>query len=262
MFNIGHILTLMHNAGKIDADARPNVFKDTGLNRWQSIMLHATRLMVGAVKQCRCNVEMEGMSSIEKTSMWVKDQSRKVPEPVVVLAEINGHQVQALVDTGSMADFISMTVVEQLRLQKEVYAKPLSVQLAVHSSGSKVNCGTTVKFQYQSIDCDCRFDITNLDNYDVILGTPFLYQHKVMIGLNPPCVVIGSSKLVEMSGPDVITVCLAAADLFDDGIDKLQKQLRKEADDLCPDTLKTALPPLRAVNHTILLIELNKVYKF
>ena len=151
MFNIGHILTLMHNAGKIDADARPNVFKDTGLNRWQSIMLHATRLMVGAVKQCRCNVEMEGMSSIEKTSMWVKDQSRKVPEPVVVLAEINGHQVQALVDTGSMADFISMTVVEQLRLQKEVYAKPLSVQLVVHGSRSKVNCGTTVKFQYQSV---------------------------------------------------------------------------------------------------------------
>ena len=116
MFNIRHILTLMRNAGKIDTDAWPNIFKDTGLNRQQSIMLHATRLMVGAVKQRRHNVETEGTSSIEKTSMQVKDQSRKVPEPVVVLAEINGHQVWALVDTGSMADFISMTVVEQLRL--------------------------------------------------------------------------------------------------------------------------------------------------
>ena len=29
--------------------------------------------------------------------------------------------------------------------------------------------------------------MSNLDNYDVILGTPFLYQHKVAIGLNPPC---------------------------------------------------------------------------
>ena len=116
MFNIGHILTLMHNTGKIDADAQPNIFKDTGLNRWQSIMLHATRLMVGAVKQHRRNAEMEGTSSIEKTSMWVKDQSCKVPEPVVVLAEINGHQVWALVDMGSMVGFISTTVVEQLRL--------------------------------------------------------------------------------------------------------------------------------------------------
>jgi len=161
-----------------------------------------------------------------------------------------------------MADFISTTVVEQLKLRKEVYAKPLSVQLAVHGSRSKVNCGTTVKFQYQSIDCERRFDIANLDNYDVILGTPFLYQHKVAVGLNPPCVVVGSNVPVEMNGPDVITINSAAADLFDNGLDELRKQLRKEADDLCPDTSKTALPPLRAVNHTIPLIEPNKVYRF
>ena len=73
-----------------------------------------------------------------------------------------------------MADFISTTVVEQLKLPKEIYEKLLAVQLAVHGSRSKINCGTTVWFQYQTIDCDQRFDVANLDNYDAILGTPFL----------------------------------------------------------------------------------------
>ena len=33
-----------------------------------------------------------------------------------------------------MVDFISTTVVDQLKLPKETYQKPLTVQLAVHGS--------------------------------------------------------------------------------------------------------------------------------
>jgi len=161
-----------------------------------------------------------------------------------------------------MADFISTTVAEQLRLEKVTYTKPLSAQLAVHGSRSKINCGVTVRFQYQPINSERRFDVANLDNYDVILGTPFRYQHKVAIGINPPCVVIGSEKPVEMNGPDVTTTSSAAADLLENGLDELRKQLRREAEDLCPDTSRTALPPLRAVNHTIPSIDVNEVYRF
>ena len=35
------------------------------------------------------------------------------------------------------------------------------------------------------IDCDRHFDIVNLNNYNAILGTPFLYQYQVVIGFNP-----------------------------------------------------------------------------
>ena len=117
--------------------------------------------------------------------MRLKDQARKILEPLVVLIKVNGHQVQALLDTGSMADFLSTTVVDQLDLKKEYYTKPLSMQLAVHGSHSKINCGVKVDLQYQNINCEQRFDVANLDNYDAILGTPFLFQHKVAIGISP-----------------------------------------------------------------------------
>lgn len=38
--------------------------------------------------------------------------------------------------------------------------------------------------------------------------------------------------------------------------------MRREADDLCLDTSKTALPPLRDVNHMIPLRDKKKVYQF
>jgi hypothetical protein len=180
----------------------------------------------------------------------------------MVLVKINGHQIRAMLDTGSMADFLSTTVVDQLDLQKEYYAKPLSVQLAVHGSRSKINCGTRANFQYQNISCERRFDVANLDNYDAILGTPFLFQHKVAIGINPSCVIVGSDTPVELEGPEVITVHSAAAELLNEGLEKLRTELRQEAEDLCTDTSKTALPPLRVVNHTIPLIEEHKVYRF
>ena len=44
--------------------------------------------------------------------------------------------------------------------------------------------------------------------------------------------MIGSNKPLEMKGPDVITITSAAADILDNGLDGLRKQLREEADDL------------------------------
>jgi hypothetical protein len=47
------------------------------------------------------------------------------------------------------------------------------------------------------------FDIINLSNYDLILGTPFLYQHKVILALNEPSVKIGTLVPEPMKGKNV-----------------------------------------------------------
>ncbi|KAF8702927.1 hypothetical protein AX14_014296 [Amanita brunnescens Koide BX004] len=114
-----------------------------------------------------------------------------------------------------------------------------------------MNVDVNVKFNYQNIDELRRFDIANLDAYDIILGTPFLYQHQVMLGFNPSRVVIGSDVSLEMHGVEVSTITSAAADIFEDDLLKVRDMLAKEARDLCPDTSKAALPPFRAVNHVI-----------
>ena len=56
--------------------------------------------------------------------------------------------------------------------------------------------------------------MANLNNYDMILGAPFLFQHKLAIDINPLCVVVGSNKPVKLEGPNVLMINSAAVDLL------------------------------------------------
>ena len=200
--------------------------------------------------------------AVESTSMRPKDFTRRVPKPLVIEILVQGKPVCALLDTGCMADFLSTTVVDQLRLKKEVLAKPLPVQLAVHGSRSKINCSSTVEITYQDIKCLRRFDIVNLDDYDAILGTPFIFQHKVAISLNPTRIAIGSPNPLPIAGEDATEIHSAAADLLEASLNTLRETLHKEAEDLCQDPTRSALPPFRSINHTIPLIDKTKIYRW
>jgi hypothetical protein len=122
--------------------------------------------------------------ALQRNSSTTRDFKRMIPKPVVVVVEVNGHQAHALIDTGLLADYMSATLAEQLDIPHIELAKPLTVQLAVQGSRSKVNYGTKVLLHYQEISSERYFDIINLQNYDLILGTPFLFQHQVLVGLN------------------------------------------------------------------------------
>ena len=66
----------------------------------------------------------------------------------------NGHQAHTLVDSGSLGDFMVSTLADQLQVHRTPLHTPLSVQLAAQGSHTKVNYGTTVHFQYQTINED------------------------------------------------------------------------------------------------------------
>ncbi|KAF8220658.1 hypothetical protein L208DRAFT_1416363, partial [Tricholoma matsutake] len=89
------------------------------------------------------------LPGLERNASVTKDAARMVPKPVVVVAKINGHSVCALIDSGSLGDFLSTTLTDQL----------------------KINLGTHVEFQYQGISEQRYFDIMNISNYDLILGS-------------------------------------------------------------------------------------------
>lgn len=84
---------------------------------------------------------------------------------------------------------------DQLSVKREVLEVPLALQLAVQGSCSKVNTRTMANLQYQTISKVRSVDIINISNYDLILGTPWIHQHKICIGFNPARVVIGSNDV-------------------------------------------------------------------
>ncbi|OSD06698.1 hypothetical protein PYCCODRAFT_1422304 [Trametes coccinea BRFM310] len=169
------------------------------------------QLIIGAIsvkksRKKQQDIPANALPALERNAMRPKDYTRKAPMPVVVNVQINGHSARALLDTGCMADFISTTLIDQLKIPTDVLAKQLPVQLAVQGSRSKINRTCVVDFSYQDIRSKRRFDVANLENYDIILGTPFIFQHKVALGLNPARVVIGSPTAEEMEGEDVAVI--------------------------------------------------------
>jgi len=138
--------------------------------------------------------------------------------------------------------------------------KPLTIQLAIQGSRSKVNFGVSVHFQYQGTDYKRYFDVINLQNYDMILGTPFLYQHRVLVGLNSPRVVLGSKEPLGMRGTQVSMLESWATEVYEDSLERVRERLHELTQPLCSQAGATVLPPLRAINHSIPLIDEGKIY--
>ncbi|KAJ6525380.1 hypothetical protein B0H19DRAFT_1008035, partial [Mycena capillaripes] len=80
----------------------------------------------------------EDTDHMYRTAMREKDRDRVLPRQIVVEATVNGQAVRALMDTGSMMDFISTRVVDQLKIKTDILVKPVPLYMAVSGSRSVV----------------------------------------------------------------------------------------------------------------------------
>jgi hypothetical protein len=216
--------------------------------------------LISELELNRVQVPRGSYAALQRNAAVPKDFTRTVPKPVVIVVHVNGHPARALLDSGSLGDFMSTSLADQLKVQKVMLWKPLSLQLAVQGSRSKVNWGTTVHFKYQSIDEDRYFDIMNLSNYDLILGTPWLFAHQTTFGLNPTHVIVGSNMSKPLQGNVVTKIVSRAMDVLQEEVLRVREELIEYAQPLCKEMEETDLPPLRSINHEILLIDKEMIY--
>src|SRR5258708_36205597 len=71
-------------------------------------------------------------------------------------------------------EFTTVMKVSAVELQEQ-----MTLQLAVTSSQLKINYGTWVPMEFGPVQATTYFNITNIDGYNAILGTPFLWEHGV-----------------------------------------------------------------------------------
>ena len=207
-------------------------------------------------------VDKNKYPALQRNAAQIKENQRVLPKPIVVRVTVNGHPARALLDSGSLGDFMSSTLADQLGVVKESLSTPLALQLAVQGSRSKVNYATTAQFQYQDINEKRTFDIINLNNYDLILGTPFMHQHQVCVGFNPARIVVGSDESLPLKMGNDTKLMVNTMSIEDQRIEEAREELRRYAAPLCKDMADTDLPPLRDINHTIPLIDEEKAYQW
>lgn len=207
-------------------------------------------------------IELSTYWALKRNAARPRDLSRSVPDPVTVVVHINEQPVRALIDSGSLGDFMSSRWAGQLKVPLKQLAKPLNIQLALPGSITRANYSTTVKFRYQSVNETKHFDIINLQSYDLILGTPFLYQHRVSIGLNPTRVVIGSAQAQSIKGKNVKVLSSQVMEAYEEELEKVRKALLEYAKPICKSAIDLGLPPLWMINHRIPIIDPHKRYSW
>ncbi|OCH84407.1 hypothetical protein OBBRIDRAFT_815493 [Obba rivulosa] len=172
-----------------------------------------------------------------------QDFKEKIPEPAMVVVEINGYSARALLDSGSLADFMFSKLGHQLSIKTFELEKLLPVHFAVQGSRAKINIGCTAEIKYQAIKESRYFDI-----------------HQVSVGLNPTAITIGSPIGLPIEGQQVRVLESHAADVFENEMERAHLHIREYAAPICVSTSDTPLPPLCVINHTIPLINEEKVY--
>ena len=186
-------------------------------------------------------VDQNKYPSLQRNSARIKGNHRVLPKLIVVVVKINGSPARVLLNSGSLGDFLSLTLADQLSLKKESLDSPLSLQLVVQGSRSKVNTRANVRLEYQGINESRTFDIINVNNYDVILGTPWMYQHQVCLGFNPARIVVGCDEpLAVTSGIDT-KLMAAGITPEEQRLEDVREELRQYAEPLCKEMHETGM---------------------
>ena len=74
--------------------------------------------------------------------------------------------------------------------------KPIALQLACISSQSMINYGTHATIKLGCKVVEEYFDITNVEHYDVILGTPFLRKMGIVLDFRSPGIAWVGNKVI------------------------------------------------------------------
>jgi hypothetical protein len=87
-----------------------------------------------------------------------------------------------------------------------------------------------------------------------------MYQDQVCLGFNPSRVVIGSDDALPITASAETKLLVSSLSPEDERIGQIRDELQRYAEPLCKEIQDTDLPPFRAINHTIPLIDENKTY--
>ncbi|KAI0044712.1 hypothetical protein FA95DRAFT_1496622, partial [Auriscalpium vulgare] len=116
--------------------------------------------------------------------------------------EVNGVKAYALFDTGSTTVSVTPDFARVSRIPLTALENPVTLQLGCVGSRSKINFGASVSVKIGPIDDLQYVDVVNIDRYDMIVGTPFMYRFGVCLDFAHRTVTAGGTSLELVADSD------------------------------------------------------------
>jgi hypothetical protein len=106
-------------------------------------------------------------------------RDKRLQRCIEVSVPVNGLNARVLLDGGSNTNMVSPEFATVAKIAAIELQEQMTLQLAVTGSRSKINYGAWATVEFGPISPQVYFDIANVDGYDVILGTPFMWEHGI-----------------------------------------------------------------------------------
>ena len=101
---------------------------------------------------------------------------------MAALVKVNGLEAYVLLDSGSTTMSITHDFARVAKLKVTQLENPVPLQLGMIGSRSMINFGTRAHLELSTItENDAYLDVVNIDRYDMIIGTPFMHKHRLVL---------------------------------------------------------------------------------
>ncbi len=109
--------------------------------------------------------------------------------------KVNGLEAVTLWDSGSTSTAMSPPFADISKALVFRLTNPVTLQLGTVGSRSRINFGTNSDIESSGYTGPTYFDVVNVDKYDVIIGTPFMHAHNVVLDFEKKCVHVNGTEL-------------------------------------------------------------------
>ncbi|KAF4568551.1 hypothetical protein EYR36_010563 [Pleurotus pulmonarius] len=130
---------------------------------------------------------------------------------------INGIRAYTLFDSGCTTDCMSPDFARVAKVSYGYLKDVIPLQLGTVGSSASIQFGTYTRASFGSIDSREYFDVANIDRYDLILGTPWMHKHGVLLDFANRMIRVGDKAYPSLTeGEESVEMARRhAADIID-----------------------------------------------
>jgi hypothetical protein len=126
---------------------------------------------------------------------------------MAALIKVNGLEAYALLDSGSTTVSVTHDFARVAKLKVMQLENPVALQLGTVGSRSMINFGARTRVELGPIKEDNAYlDVVNIDRYDMIVGTPFMRKHGLVLDF--------ARDALSARGDDIHTLTAGQEDLM------------------------------------------------
>ncbi|KAF8170177.1 hypothetical protein K438DRAFT_1614254, partial [Mycena galopus ATCC 62051] len=174
---------------------------------------------------------------------------------------INGQQAFTLFDSGCTTDTCSPDFARVANLTVFPIESAITLQLGTVGSRSQINYGMNAQVKYGPIDSEEYMDIVNLDRFDMIIGTKFMRKHGICLDFAKNEIRVRGKQFRVAIDQQIKELAAGTMQYVSEDIPTLRERWLELNRDIMSG-VPEKMPPMRAVNHRIPLIDEKKVYNY